>query len=170
MSYPQGNLDFTYSGTDADAFPQPGTVVPTSDGLKMVCVYNAGAGAIADADAVGVFTTLARGHVSVTDATMFEVVDGTTPTQTAKAFAGVAVGAIAAGSYGWLIAQGMSTTETVTTDGSVISGGGLVLKDATKTLMSPAIASSQLSVGYALAANASTTLTGFVIEKSAFLY
>ena len=170
MSYPQGNLDFTYSGTDADAFPQPGTVVPTSDGKKMVCVINKGADAIAAADAVGVFTTAARGHVSVTDATMFEVVDGTTPTLTAKAFSGVAVGAIAAGAYGWLIGQGFCPSDTVTTDGSVISGGGLVLKDATKTFLSPAIASSQLSVGYALAADASTTLTGFVIEKSAFLY
>lgn len=167
MGYPDMNLDFTYSSTDASEFPQPGTVVVSDDGLKMVCVYNAGASAIADGDAVGVFTTLANGHVSTTDATMFEIVDGTS---TVKAFAGIAVGAIAAGAYGWLIGQGCATAEIATTDGTVVSGGMFALKDATATIYHLVAAAAHLGVGVAHADDSTTTLTGFTIHRSFFVY
>lgn len=160
--------DWTTSSTTPDA--EPGQLsTDAATGITYVYVYNAGAGAISAADAVGVYDSsgTTRGYVSVTDATMFEINDGTT---TVKAMSGIAVGSIAAGSYGWLYAKGYVPSDTATTDGSITSGVGFAIKDATKTIYALSQALGHLANGYALAADSSTTLTGFVLTDTFWLH
>lgn len=145
---------FTETWTEDDG--GVGSVVE-SGGAKYIKVYNAGADAIADGDVVGVFaTTIVKGHVSVTAATMLDSSDGTT---TISVVAGVAVGAIAAGAYGWLWCEG-PLGEIVTTDGTIEKGDGLHAADGTKVASTVTAADVHGLFGYAHAADSSTTLTG----------
>ena len=94
------------------------------EGGEYVWVHNAGADAIAAGDVVCWFlTTPAAGHVSVTGATALD-------NGTAGMVAGVAVGAISAGSYGFLLVRGI-TTVGITTDGAVAKGDRLVVNGGT---------------------------------------
>ena len=137
---------FTESWTEDDG--GVGTVVE-SGGAKYIKVYNAGADAIADGDVVGVFTTtIAKGHVSVTAATMLDSSDGTT---TVSLVAGVAVGPIDAGSYGWLWCEG-PLGEIITTDGTVEKGDPMYCADGAKVATTATNAHLHGEFGYAHAA------------------
>ena len=157
--------------TDVDTAQrtEPGNLwYDEATGLTHVYVYNAGAATLSAADAVGVFTTLARGHVSGTDGTMLEQTDGTTVT---KACAGVAVSTIATTEFGWLVAKGFNPTGVVTTDGSVAIGSELAIKDATVTFKGGATAATAHvgGCGYGLAADVGTTLTGYILMDTYFV-
>ncbi len=116
------NLELTYSSTNADEFPQAGTNVESA-GKRYACVYNAGAAAIAAGDCCGLFlTTPAQGHVSTTAATMID-------NGTAGICAGIGIGAIAAGAYGWLQTGGHCSN--ITTDEGVSQGDSLVMDGGT---------------------------------------
>lgn len=147
----------TKEATLGEVFKKPG-------GASYTYVYNAGADAIAAADVVGVFsTTPALGHVSVTAATMLDSSDGTTSRSNA---AGVALYAIASGSYGWIWSGGWAE-HAMTTDGNIAAGTELLLADGAKVATPNTTAASAhwKPFGTASEADASTTLTGAVLEN-----
>lgn len=146
----------------------PGTNWTDYDtGLTYVFVYNAGASDIADNDVVGVFiTTVARGHVSTTAATMLDYDDAG---DIVSHVAGVAIGPIETLTFGWLWAAGFDPSGTITTDGTIAQGDGLVLDDGLKVATTEIETQDHGNFGFALAADVSTTLTGACLRNTAFL-
>lgn len=138
---------------------EPGQLYHDADsGMTYQYVKNAGADAIAADDVVGVYNSsgTTRGSVSVTAATMLDITDGTT---TRSLAAGIGLGAIASGSYGWIAVQGRITSG-ITTDGNVAAGHPLILADGAKvaTPASTAASAHHGVFGYAHEADTSTTL------------
>jgi len=158
----------TLSDNTSTPIVPPGTLwTDEATGITYVYIYNAGASNIAAGDAVGVYTTLARGHASTTDATMFEVVDGTA---TLKAMSGIALGTITTLYYGWLYAKGFVPSDTVTTDGSIVAGTSFGIKDATATVRAITAEFSGLANGIAHADDVATVATGFTLFRTFWLY
>jgi len=157
-----------WTNSSTSPIDEPGhCVTDDSTGITYVYVWHKGATAIAAGDVVGVFSTVARGHVSTTNTTMLDYDDAG---DIVSHVAGVAVGAIAAASYGWLWAAGFDAAGVITTDGTIAAGDGLVLDDGLKVATTEIETQDHGHFGYAHAADSSTTLTGATLRNTAFLY
>jgi len=159
MSYADiGNLGLTESSTNAGDFPDAGNCI-IQEGKKYCSIYNAGAAAIAAGDVLGLFlTTPASGHVSGTATTVVEcTLSGT------MVVAGVGIGAIAAGSYGYIQVGGHCTN--ITTTNAVSEGDALICNgDATPDFTAaPAVATEEhMPFAFADADDDGTVGSGFL--------
>jgi hypothetical protein len=156
------NLGWTTSSTEATDLPPLGVgIVDPTTGKRYAPVYNAGAAAVAAAgDLVGLFlTTPAAGHVSQTAATQQVSSDGTTAV---TIVAGVAVGAIAAGSYGYIQVGGFCTN--ITTDLSIVVGDPMYCADNAIVATTATSAHWHGMFGHGLSTDASTLLASANID------
>jgi len=157
MSKPLPVGAVTYTST-SDEFGAGTTYMDESTGKKYVWVYNAGADAIAAGDVCGQATTgLASGYVSVTDATLLDITDGTT---VAVLVAGVGVGAIAAASYGFLQCGGYSAN--ITTGTGVPAGVPLICLNGAKVATDATNTHPRAVFGYSDAADTDALGTGWL--------
>ena len=133
----------------------------TQQTRKYVFVYNAGADSISAGDVVPIFTAFAFGSVSVTDATDFEITDGTT---TRQLVAGIAGATIATTEFGWLWFSGYGT-HSITTDTNVAAGHGLLCAQNAKlaTPNSTAASAHLGQFGVAMAADSGSALTSAIL-------
>lgn len=140
-----------------------GTVFCDSNGGLYARFYNAGAGTTAVGDVVGQYdsTGTTFGYGSVTAATILDCSDGTT---TRSLVLGIAISVVATGSYGWLQFGGYCS-RSITTDGNVAKGNGLIAADGAilATPNTTAATAHWMQFGIALADDASTTLSKSIL-------
>lgn len=156
--------------TDVDTNPRckVGTFYrDQSTGTGYVYVYNAGADTWAAGEVVGVHaTTPTFGYADTTAATMLDYDDAG---DIVSHVAGIGLSSVATTKYGWLWCHGPSATHTITTDGTLAAGDGLVLDDGLSVATTEVETQDHGNFGYAHAADSdANVLTGATLRNTAF--
>jgi hypothetical protein len=167
MSLPIGLENFTdvRTSTEGPEYSVGAVYTDNSTGNRYCYVENAGASATVVGDVCGVFLTSDRlGEISTTAATTLVNNDGTLAV---TVVAGIALGAIAAGGFGWLQVGGFCSN--VTTDTNCDASEGLYCADDAK-VAAPLIANAQHGCfGVCITADGATsTSTGVLLTNCAF--